>query len=325
MIIRGCIFFFGIFLAANLLVGTVAGSFDANHWWFDLRALPRTAANSLLAASAICAVTWSIQPRMGRWRRRMTLLSLGLLILAAIINSIVFYRLLTSGAIHSSLPFPLSGLLAIVGILLLTQGNRGIHREAFFPRIQFATGFVICAVLTPLLQIFFFGTTDYRRNADAAVVFGARAYADGRPSDALADRVRAACKLYHERRVRWLIFSGGPEDGAIHEADSMRTLAKRLNVPDEAIILDRDGLNTAATVAGSIRIADAIRAPRLLAVSHFYHLPRIKLEFERQGRYVHTVPASQARTLNSLPRLVVRELAALWVYYLRIPSAPSQV
>ena len=36
----------------------------------------------------------------------------------------------------------------------------------------------VAMACTPLLGILFFGTTDYRRPADIAVVFGARAYAD---------------------------------------------------------------------------------------------------------------------------------------------------
>ena len=40
-----------------------------------------------------------------------------------------------------------------------------------------------------------FGMTDYRRGADAAVVFGCLAYANGQPSLPLADRVRTAVEL----------------------------------------------------------------------------------------------------------------------------------
>ncbi len=53
-----------------------------------------------------------------------------------------------------------------------------------------------CVVLFPLAQVFFFGTTDYRRQADVAVVFGAQVHDDGSPSTALGDRVTTACDLY---------------------------------------------------------------------------------------------------------------------------------
>src|SRR6185503_7842801 len=95
------------------------------------------------------------------------------------------------------------------------------------------------------------GKTEYRRHADAIIVFGARAYADGRPSDALADRVRTACQLYHEGWAKKLILSGGPGDGAIHETESMRRLAIQLGIPADAVLLDPQGLNTRATLANS--------------------------------------------------------------------------
>ena len=55
---------------------------------------------------------------------------------------------------------------------------------------------------------------------------------------------------------------------------------------------------------------------RILAVSHFYHLPRVKLTYQRQGRDVYTVrPGSP---IDSRPcRSTWREVAALWAYYAR--------
>ena len=75
-----------------------------------------------------------------------------------------------------------------------------------------------CLAIFPLAQMFFFGKTDYRRPADAAVVLGARVYADGRLSDALADRVRTACQLYR--------------DGSGPEADLLRRARRRCNPRD---------------------------------------------------------------------------------------------
>jgi hypothetical protein len=60
----------------------------------------------------------------------------------------------------------------------------------------------------------------------------------------------------------------------------------------------------------------------VLAVSHFYHLPRIKLAFQREGRDVFTVPAEQTEPLVGLPRYMLREVAALWMYYL-LPLAST--
>jgi uncharacterized SAM-binding protein YcdF (DUF218 family) len=174
-----------------------------------------------------------------------------------------------------------------------------------------------CAFVFPLAEMLCFGKTDYRRPADVAVVLGCRVYADGRPSDALKDRVKTACQLYHQGFARKLLFSGGPGDGSVTEAEAMRRMAVQLGVKAEDILVDDQGLNTQATVRNSQAILAKLNASRVLVVSHFYHLPRVKLAFQRAGREVFTVPAKESYLLRQMPYNMAREVAALWVYYVR--------
>jgi len=145
----------------------------------------------------------------------------------------------------------------------------------------------------------------------------ARVYADGSLSQALGDRVRTACNLYQDGLVRKVVVSGGPGDGDIHETEGMRRMALHLGVPNADILVDQGGLSTQATVRNTCGIFAAQGMGRVLVVSHSYHLPRIKLAYQRQGREVYTVPARQSRPLTALPLYVAREVAALWLYYLR--------
>ena len=55
----------------------------------------------------------------------------------------------------------------------------------------------------------------------------------------------------------------------------------------------------------------------MLVVSHFYHFPRIKLAYQRDGWEVYTVPARESYLLRQTPYNMAREVAALWVYYCR--------
>ena len=174
-----------------------------------------------------------------------------------------------------------------------------------------------CLVLFPLAQVVCFGKTDYRRPADAVIVLGARAYADGRPSDALADRVRTGCQLVREGLANKIIFSGGPGDGVIHETEVMRRMALELGVPAEAILLDPQGLSTRATIDNARVLFEREGIHDALGVSHFYHLPRLKLAAQRAGLNIRTVPARQSYFLRQTPAFVAREVVALWVYYLK--------
>jgi vancomycin permeability regulator SanA len=310
MILRGIALFFSSLLLFDVLLGV-------EHRWFDFRPLPTLVGAFFELAGALCGIAWVVWPGMRRWRRDLTLGTLAVLSIVAVLNSARFYGLLARGSIITPLPIPLSLVAALALIVMGLTFLRDKPQLVTLRRAPVLVATLVgCAIVTPLLQMSFFGNTDYRRRADVAVVFGARAYADGRASDALSDRVRAACELYREGLVTHLIFSGGPGDGAVHETESMRNLAVTLGVPESAITLDRDGVNTAATVRNSARIVEELRAPRVLAVSHFYHLPRIKLEFQRAGLEVFTVPSPQRRPLNKLPLLVAREVAAIWRYYL---------
>jgi vancomycin permeability regulator SanA len=148
-------------------------------------------------------------------------------------------------------------------------------------------------------------------------VLGARVYSDGRLSDALADRVATACALYRQGYAGKLVMSGGPGDGFFDEPTAMKNAAVRLGVREEDILLDPAGLNTAATVKNTERMFAELHISSVLVVSHFYHLPRVKMAYARVGREVYTVPAKESYLLRQMPYNMVREVAALWVYYLK--------
>jgi uncharacterized SAM-binding protein YcdF (DUF218 family) len=86
--------------------------------------------------------------------------------------------------------------------------------------------------------------------------------------------------------------------------------------------MDKFGLNTAATVRNTVPMFRQWRANRVLAVSHFYHLPRIKLAYQRAGFEVCTVPARQKYFLSQMPYNMAREVAAFWTYYAKQRPAP---
>ena len=174
-----------------------------------------------------------------------------------------------------------------------------------------AAAVLIALIAFPIAQMVFFGNTDYRRPADTIVVFGMRTYADGTMSGILTDRMRTGCELYRAGLARRMIVSGGKGDGAIHETEAMRRYALRHGVPPSAITLDAHGVNTESTVRNT-----AHGNGRILAVSHFYHLPRIRMTYQRYGAEVYTVPA-EASSLRPLAYNIARESVAFWAYYLR--------
>jgi len=315
---RGLALFFGCFSLLNVLGNLKVHGFDANLWWIDLRWLPAWMANGFLILAAICLISFAWRPPRSQWRRSFTLISAGTLSIVSLLNAFTFLFLLLRGTVVSSLPLPLS-LMVTMAMLLIV---RALVKPATLDNHTGRPWAVLavcaaCAFLFPLAEMLCFGKTDYRRPADVAVVLGCRVYADGRPSDALKDRVRTACQLYRDGLARKLLFSGGPGDGVIPETEAMRRMALQLGVKAEDILLDDQGLNTQATVRNSKPVFSALNASRILVVSHFYHLPRIKLAYQRAGLEVYTVPARESYLLRQMPYNMAREVAALWVYYVR--------
>ncbi len=315
--VRGLAAFIGGFSLLNLLGNLLRPGYDANIWWIDFRFLSEIVGNVCLITAAVLLPTYACLPNMSRWRKGLTIVATAVLAAVAAWNVVSFYLLLHREAIQSAVPLPFSLLVLISLVVLLpTMLAKPRKRRAWLE--WFAAGATLgaCLFVFPLAQMVCFGKTDYSRKADAIVVLGARTYADGTPSDALADRVRTACRLYLDRLAPTVIMSGGPGDGEVHETEAMRRMAVSLGVPDKAIILDREGINTRATVRNTTAIFDRLKIQRVMVISHFYHLPRIKMCYQQQGREVYTVPARESYTLSLMPFYVAREVAALWKYYL---------
>jgi vancomycin permeability regulator SanA len=323
---RGVAAALGLFAVGNAVAGWwLAGTlFDQNIWWIDSRPLPTWLANPLIMAAGILMVVYAWYPKMIGLRRPLTRGAMAALALVSVWNTVAYWGLMAMGTIDSPFPLPLSSFVALLLIWLwrVTASNTpvdGIPHNQWRQWLVTVLAFLLLPVLFPLAQMFFYGKTDYRRTADAAVVFGAAVWPGNRPSHALTDRVMTGVRLYQDGVVKKLLFSGGPSASPeiVHEVVAMRKLALDAGVPDGDIILDPEGINSRATVVNTARLAHHHQWQQLLAVSHFYHLPRIKMTFARAGLTVFTVPAKEEHILVKLPFYLGREVAALWYYYLR--------
>jgi vancomycin permeability regulator SanA len=328
-IARGGALFLTALIAFNLGGELLREGFDANGWWIGIGARDSTAASIALAVSGAFLAAWAVRPHAGPLRRALTVGALTALVTLALLDTIASIVLRSQKAVDTSGIPPFSALVALGLTLIMSHVARPHNPDEERPKPTKSswTAALIttaaCVVLFPFAQMICFGRIDHRRAADAAVVFGCRAYADGTPSLALEGRVRTACDLYHQDFVETLVFSGGPGDGDVHETEAMRRFALTLGVPEEAILLDPNGTNTHATVENTRVLAADLGFRRLLAVSHAYHLPRIQLAYERVGLEVYTVPVRETRRLREKPWFLAREVLASWYYFVR-PLAESQ-
>ena len=315
---RGVALFFGAFALLNLIGELRIHGFDENVWWLDLRPVPAMPSAVLLALAGALLVWWALRPATMGWRRTATLVALGAMSLVAVWNGVTFYRVWAAGQIRPWLPLPFSFVLAAALLFVAWAVARPAPspRSRWTPMVIVAT-LLLCGVLFPLAQQGFFGKTTYVRPVQVAVVFGAQVHGDGHPSTSLVDRVRTGAQLYKDGLAQRLLLSGAQGVGEpANETTVMRTLAMGFGVPASAITLDPTGFNTDSTVRDTVPMLRAGGYRSLAVVSDFFHLPRVKLAYQRAGYDVVTVP-SQARRIPQTTRLVLREIPAFWVYYLR--------
>ncbi|MGE0713380.1 MAG: YdcF family protein [Planctomycetota bacterium] len=295
----------GAFGLLNLAGEALAPGFSANFLWVS--APPALVG---LAGAGLLAHAW--RPLRGGAARTAGTLAL-LLGGWAWRDALDFARVLAAGRVATPAWIPGSLAIAAVATGLACSLLRGSARAHPGRRLPAAAGLAGGLLALPLLFVLTFGPTRYARPADCAVVLGARVYADGTPSLALADRTDEAIRLYRARLVRRLILSGGidPVHGR-SEAEAMRERALAAGVPDAALLLDEAGDDSAATARNSARLMRAHGLASALVVSHYYHEPRLKLLFARAGVRAWTVPARMSRRLVLEPWFVTRELAAFY-------------
>ncbi|MHC5056744.1 MAG: YdcF family protein [Planctomycetota bacterium] len=250
--------------------------------------------------------------------------------LTALWNTLGFWRLVIAGDVHTWLPVPSS---LVVVIVMAANGRRIWREHVGGERIDSCDGpgrlaavhgasFVLVALAGPLLLLVAYGATDYspmvggrRAPADCIVVYGARVYADGTPSLALADRVSAGVRLWREGRGRYLVMSGAVDPRDVSEPGAMKRIALDAGVPADAIVLDPTGANTWRSAVGASRLLARWKWRSSISVSHYFHLLRIQMSARRAGLVSYTSPAPMTRRLVREPYFVLRECAAFYGYY----------
>lgn len=160
------------------------------------------------------------------------------------------------------------------------------------------------------------GLTDELRPVDVAVVMGTTVNKDGTPSRWLKTRLDRTLELYQQNYFTHIIVSGGKEPNGQDEAQVMRAYLVSQGVPPATIWQDHSGNNTYATAKNVSVIMQANQWKSIMVISQFYHVPRVKLAFNKIG--FSEVYSAHARWITWQSFFwLLREVAAYPVYLLR--------
>ena len=322
---RSLSLFIGGFSLANALGYALGHSGNQNIWWIDFSWLI-TWVGSASAAIAfaveclvgIALVAWAIKPETSRRRRVATIVALAVAAAFAAQNVVGYWILLRHAELWFGLPVPFSAIVVVTlaWLAFVVADPRPLAPDDALSRTGIVVGTLVIALVFPLLQIGFFGSTDYRRTADAAIVLGAQVHADGTPSVALTERLDTAIDLYDQGFVHTLVMSGGQgSDEPVNEADAMRDYAMARGVPESDILLDPNGDSTEATVADTVPLIQRNGWDDVIVTSSFYHMPRIKMMYLLQGVNVLTVPTVGDVAHDGTAQALPREIPAWWAYW----------
>jgi uncharacterized SAM-binding protein YcdF (DUF218 family) len=195
--------------------------------------------------------------------------------------------------------------------------NPSTPKQSYRTRLGLLLALVVLGAL-----LLFFGITASRivraagespaKKADVIVVFGAAEYS-GRPSPVYRARLDHGFELFEKGMAPVVITTGGAAlDPEFSEGGVGRDYLLRRGVPEQALIAETQGSDTAQSAA---RVANIMRANGMrscIAVSDVYHVFRIRALLEHEGVQVEVAPRPESRPRHAWDRLaaVMREAAS---------------
>jgi vancomycin permeability regulator SanA len=187
--------------------------------------------------------------------------------------------------------------------------------------LRLAAAAVVAAVLAAVGVLSFVGLVDHVEPADAAIVPGNTVFPDGTPSDRLKGRLDAALALFQAGHCRLVVVSGATGAEGVDESEVMKRYLVERGVPPERVLQDSQGSNTAATARNVAAVLRERGSTRVLAVSQFFHVPRLRRLLAAEGLTV----VGQAHARYFEPRdvySVLREVVAMGVLLVKGEGLP---
>lgn len=185
--------------------------------------------------------------------------------------------------------------------------------------------FLVRALLATALLLFLLlgwislGLRHSPDQADCIFVPGAAIWRNRQPSDALEYRLQHALYLYQQGRAPVIVVAGGGT-GNYAEAEVMAEWLMDHGVPPGAIIKETASNTTRENARNSAPLLRQRRLSSALVCTQWFHVTRASLCLRQEGVATQPAPCGGKLLLRE-PWFVVREMAALPVYALRLDPA----
>ncbi len=147
--------------------------------------------------------------------------------------------------------------------------------------------------------------------AEIIVVLSGGTHSDQYPRptvevNSAGDRVLYGAWLYHQGVAPQVLLSGGYIGWSGERdapADDMADIMVWMDVPEDALIIERSSRNTYENAVNSRRILDGMGISRIVLVTSALHMPRSVALFEKQGLEVIPMPTDYNVTAENWEQL----------------------
>ncbi len=189
----------------------------------------------------------------------------------------------------------------------------------------FALALAMSWSLFEMASIYLYASESSPLSADAAIVLGAAEY-NNKPSPVLKQRIEHAVGLYHNGRVKAIIFTGGSGKGSpFQESEVARAYAVERGVPAERTYTERVSRVTYANLKEAREIARNEGFSSFLIVSDPLHMRRAVRMAQDVGLHARPspTPTSQFKSWRTKGPFLLRETYYYCVYLLGRPFVSS--
>jgi vancomycin permeability regulator SanA len=307
---RGAALGLSCLLVLNLLEVFVHSTSAVQNWFTHLDPLTQPVGITVLSMSATALLMFAMRPALPGpvW-----FVSIGTVVVLGGFCGKELWQ------ISQSVPEPLRTtsmarplgmvmLLAVAGIGILLGNASSVRGRSSFLAILFSSILAIAGFAVVTIQSGGISDAIPSTPVPAILVFGCQLDSDGKPSEELTDRVKTASGLFLEKHGNMLVFSGAHDAEFVSRNDAMQALAAAAGVADSSIVLNPNVSNTAASIRFIELLPEVKEDRRIIAVSHWYELSRIRLLARRSGLAVSATAAEQEHALFDQNRLVAREV-----------------
>ncbi len=318
---RGAALGIAMITTLNLLEVFAFNTSAVQNWLCNFRMITQPLCIAILTMLATAALMYSVKPALPApvWMATLVLVTIVAVFAGWELWEVTQHVPENLRQMAMSRPLGILMLFAVAGMGMLVGDSPSAYGKSSLMVIAGTSLLAVMGFVVVTLQSGSIGDPIPSDAAPAILILGCGVESDGKPSEALTDRMATGDKLFLEGHGKMLILSGGPGEGSVTESAAMKKLALEAGVPETKLLLDSAGINAADSIQYASALPELENDRRIIVVSHWYQLARIRMLGRQAGLQVIAVPAEQQHALFNQNRLYAEEATA----FLKTCCAPA--